>query len=151
MCFFFCKQKAAYEMRISDWSSDVCSSDLAAAASAAALGKVDILVCSAGITGATAPVHEYPLDSWRRVIDLNLNGLFYCCRAVVPLMLAGGYGRIVNIASVAGTEGNPNASAYSTSNAGVLRLHTRLGTALAGKAVTVNSPHSTPSCQIRVV
>src|SRR3546814_2214185 len=75
MCFFFCKQKAAYEMRISDWSSDVCSSDLAAAASAAALGKVDILVCSAGITGATAPVHEYPLDSWRRVIDINLNGL----------------------------------------------------------------------------
>src|SRR3546814_10797520 len=102
MCFFFCKQKAAYEMRISDWSSDVCSSDLAAAASAAALGKVDILVCSAGITGATAPVHEYPLDSWRRVNDINLNGLFYCCRAAVQLMLACGYGRIVYIASVAG-------------------------------------------------
>src|SRR3546814_14841987 len=73
--------------------ADPAAVEAAAAASAAALGKVDILVCSAGITGATAPVHEYPLDSWRRVIDINLNGLFYCCRAVVPLMLAGGYGR----------------------------------------------------------
>ncbi|RIA43777.1 3-oxoacyl-[acyl-carrier protein] reductase [Hephaestia caeni] len=119
--------------------ADPTAVEAATAASAAALGKVDILVCSAGITGATAPVHEYPLDSWRRVIDINLNGLFYCCRAVVPLMLAGGYGRIVNIASVAGKEGNPNASAYSTSKAGVIGLTKSLGKELAGKGVTVNS------------
>ncbi len=119
--------------------SDPAAVEAAAAASASALGKIDILVCSAGITGATAPVHEYPLDSWRRVIDINLNGLFYCCRAVVPLMLAGGYGRIVNIASVAGKEGNPNASAYSTSKAGVIGLTKSLGKELAGKGVTVNS------------
>src|SRR3546814_17199766 len=88
---------------------------------------------------STAPVHGYPLDGWRGVIDINLNGLFYCCRAVVPLMLAGGYGRIVNIASVAGKEGNPNASAYSTSKAGVIGLTKSLGTELAGKGVTGNS------------
>jgi len=110
----------------------------AAEASAAALGKVDILVGSAGITGATAPVHEYPLDSWQRVIDINLNGLFYCCRAVVPHMLANGYGRIVNVASVAGKEGNPNASAYSASKAGVIGLTKSLGKELATKGVIVN-------------
>src|SRR3546814_10624118 len=87
---------------------------------------------------STAPVHGYPLDGWRGVIDINLNGLFYCCRAVVPLMLAGGYGRIVNIASVAGKEGNLNASAYSTSKAGVIGLSKSLGKDLAGKGVTVN-------------
>ena len=110
----------------------------AAEASAKALGKIDILVCSAGITGATAPVHEYPVDSWRSVIDINLNGLFYCCRAVTPFMLANGYGRIVNIASVAGKEGNPNASAYSASKAGVIGLTKSLGKELAGKGVIVN-------------
>src|SRR3546814_13821927 len=112
-------------MRISDWSSDVCSSDL-------------ILVCSAGITGATAPVHDYPIDSWLRVFDINVNGLFYCNRALVPLMLAGGYGRIVNIASVAGKEGNPNASAYSASKAAVIGLTKSLGKELAGKGVIAN-------------
>lgn len=104
----------------------------------AALGKVDILVNSAGITGATAPVAEYPIDSWRRVIDINLNGLFYCCREVVPLMLANGYGRIVNVASVAGKEGNPNASAYSASKAGVIGLTKSLGKEVATSNIMVN-------------
>lgn len=111
----------------------------AADASAAALGKIDILVCSAGITGATAPAHEYPLESWQRVIDINLNGLFYCCRAVVPHLLANGYGRIVNVSSVAGKEGNPNASAYSASKAGVIGFTKSLGKELAGKGVIANA------------
>jgi NAD(P)-dependent dehydrogenase (short-subunit alcohol dehydrogenase family) len=119
-------------------------SDQAAVAAAAqsaheALGRIDILVASAGITGATAPVHEYPLDSWRRVIDINLNGLFYCCREVAPFMIANGYGRIVNVASVAGKEGNPNASAYSASKAGVIGLTKSLGKELATQGVIANS------------
>ncbi|MGK6319532.1 SDR family NAD(P)-dependent oxidoreductase [Sphingomonas sp. DT-204] len=119
--------------------SDPAAVEAAAKTSAAALGKVDILICSAGITGATAPVHEFPIDSWQRVIDINLNGLFYCNRAVVPLMLANGYGRIVNIASVAGKEGNPNASAYSASKAGVIGFTKSLGKELADKGVIANS------------
>lgn len=119
--------------------ADEAAVTAAARESADALGGVDILVCSAGITGATAPVHEYPLDSWRRVVDVNLNGLFYCNRAVVPLMLARGYGRIVNVASVAGKEGNPNASAYSATKAGVIGLTKSLGKELAGKGVTANA------------
>lgn len=111
----------------------------AAETTAAALGGVDVLVCSAGITGATVPVCEFPLESWRRVIDINLNGLFYCNRAIVPLMLANGYGRIVNVSSVAGKEGNPNASAYSASKAGVLGFTKSLGKEVAGKGVIVNA------------
>ena len=80
------------------------------AESAKALGKMDILINSAGITGATQPVIGYPIDSWLKVMDVNVNGLFYCCRAVAPLMVEAGYGRIVNISSVAGKEGNPNAA-----------------------------------------
>jgi 3-oxoacyl-[acyl-carrier protein] reductase len=119
--------------------SDPAAVEAAAKASGAALGKVDILVCSAGITGATVPVHEFPIDGWQRVIDINLNGLFYCNRAVVPLMLANGYGRIVNIASVAGKEGNPNASAYSASKAGVIGFTKSLGKELAEKGVIANA------------
>lgn len=119
--------------------SDAGAVDRAAKSSIAALGRIDILVCSAGITGATAPVHEFPIDSWSRVIDVNLTGLFYCNRAVVPFMLAGRYGRIVNIASVAGKEGNPNAAAYSASKAGVIGLTKSLGKELAGKGVIANS------------
>ncbi|MGZ5925180.1 MAG: SDR family NAD(P)-dependent oxidoreductase [Rhizomicrobium sp.] len=100
--------------------------------------KVDILVNCAGITGATAPVHQYPIGSWLEVIDVNLNGTFYCCREIVPLMIAGGYGRIVNIASVAGKEGNPNASAYSASKAAVIGLTKSLGKELATSGVLVN-------------
>ncbi|NQE64885.1 SDR family NAD(P)-dependent oxidoreductase [Caulobacter sp. RHG1] len=119
--------------------SDQAAVAAATKASLEALGKIDVLVNSAGITGATVPVHEFPLDSWKRVIDINLNGLFYCCREVVPHMLAAGYGRIVNVASVAGKEGNPNASAYSASKAGVIGLTKSLGKELAGKGVIANA------------
>lgn len=110
----------------------------AAASSLGALGKLDILIASAGITGATVPVHEFPVESWLKVMDVNLNGLFYCCRALVPHMLANGYGRIVNVASVAGKEGNPNASAYSASKAGVIGLTKSLGKELATRGVLAN-------------
>lgn len=120
--------------------SDQAAVEKAAAESFHALDtRIDILVCSAGITGATASVWDYPLDSWQRVIDINLNGLFYCNRAVVPFMLQNGYGRIVNLASVAGKEGNPNASAYSASKAGVIGLTKSLGKELAGKGVIANA------------
>lgn len=119
--------------------SDQAAVAAAAKASNAALGKIDILVASAGITGATVPVHEFPIDSWKRVIDINLNGIFYCCRETVPYMLANGYGRIVNVASVAGKEGNPNASAYSASKAGVIGLTKSLGKELATQGVIANS------------
>jgi 2-dehydro-3-deoxy-L-rhamnonate dehydrogenase (NAD+) len=119
--------------------SDASAVLAAVQTTATALGGIEILVASAGITGATAPVHEFPIDSWLRVMNVNLNGLFYCCRAVVPYMLAKGYGRIVNVASVAGKEGNPNASAYSASKAGVIGLTKSLGKELAGKGVLVNA------------
>lgn len=119
--------------------SDAAAVAAAAAGTAAALGRIDVLVCSAGITGATAPAHEYPLDSWERVVEINLNGLFYCCRSVVPYMLQNGYGRIVNVASVAGKEGNPNASAYSASKAGVIGFTKSLGKELAGKGIIANA------------
>lgn len=119
--------------------SDHAAVAAAAKATAAALGKVDVLICSAGITGATAPVWDYPVDSFQRVIDINLNGLFYCNREVVPFMLENGYGRIVNLASVAGKEGNPNASAYSASKAGVIGFTKSLGKELAGKGVIANA------------
>lgn len=121
---------------------DVADADAVAAAAEAsnkALGRIDILIASAGITGATVPVQDFPLDSWKRVVDINLNGVFYCAHAVVPYMLANGYGRIVNVASVAGKEGNPNASAYSASKAGVIGFTKSLGKELAGKGVIANS------------
>jgi 3-oxoacyl-[acyl-carrier protein] reductase len=121
---------------------DVSDADAVTRAAAEAnrtLGRVDILIASAGITGASVPVHEFPIDSWRRVVDINLNGVFYCSRAVVPFMLENGYGRIVNVASVAGKEGNPNASAYSASKAGVIGFTKSLGKELAGKGVIANS------------
>jgi NAD(P)-dependent dehydrogenase (short-subunit alcohol dehydrogenase family) len=111
----------------------------AAGQSRDALGKIDILVNCAGITGATVPVQEFPLESWLQVINVNLNGTFYCCREIVPLMLSQGYGRIVNIASVAGKEGNPQASAYSASKAGVIGFTKSLGKELATKGILVNS------------
>jgi 3-oxoacyl-[acyl-carrier protein] reductase len=110
----------------------------AARSTMAVTGRIDILVASAGITGPNAPLKDYPIDAWRSVFDINVHGLFYCNRAVVPLMLEGGYGRIVNIASVAGKEGNPNGSAYSASKAAVIGLTKSLGKELAGTAIRVN-------------
>ena len=122
-------------------SVDVADPDSVAAAAqatAAALGQIDALVCSAGITGTNTTTWEYPVDAWRQVIDVNLHGVFHCNRAVVPLMLGRDYGRIVNIASVAGKEGNPNASAYSASKAAVIGLTKSLGKELAKSGVRVN-------------
>lgn len=110
----------------------------ATAASEKALGRIDILVNNAGITGPNRTTWEYPVADWRRVIDVDLNAVFICCRAVVPGMLKRGYGRVVNIASVAGKEGNPNAPAYSAAKAGVIGLTKSLGKELAGKGVIVN-------------
>lgn len=118
--------------------TDPAAVEAAADATVNALGKVDILVACAGITGPNATTWEYPVDDWKRVIDVNLNGLFYCNRAVTPLLLRNGYGRIINIASVAGKEGNPNAPAYSTSKAGVIGLTKSLGKELAKSNITVN-------------
>ena len=119
--------------------SDQAAVEAAAADTFAALGRIDVLIASAGITGATGPVQEYPIDSWRQVIDINLNGIFYCSRALVPFMLRHGYGRIVNVASVAGKEGNPNASAYSASKAGVIGFTKSLGKELAGSGIIANA------------
>ena len=101
-------------------------------------GKIDIFVNNAGISGMNAKVWDYTVDEWRKVIELNLNSTFYCCKAVVPYMIKNNYGRIVNIASIAGKEGNPNASAYSTSKAGVIGLTKSLGKELADKDIAVN-------------
>jgi NAD(P)-dependent dehydrogenase (short-subunit alcohol dehydrogenase family) len=119
--------------------SDAKAVEAAAAESNKALGKIDILINSAGITGATHTVIGYPIDSWLKVMDVNVNGLFYCCRFVAPLMVESGYGRIVNISSVAGKEGNPNASSYSASKAAVLGFTKSLGKELATKGVIVNA------------
>ena len=101
-------------------------------------GKIDIFINNAGIAGKNTTVAEYPIDEWKKVIDLNLNAVFYCCKAVVPLLVKNNYGRIVNIASIAGKEGNPNASAYSASKAGVIGLTKSLGKELAKKNIAVN-------------
>jgi 3-oxoacyl-[acyl-carrier protein] reductase len=100
--------------------------------------RIDALVNSAGITGPNTKVWEYPVEAWRQVLDVNLTGLFLCCREVVPHMRASGYGRIVNIASVAGKDGNPNASAYSASKAAVIALTKSLGKELADSEIRVN-------------
>jgi len=118
--------------------ADATSVARAAEATATALGRIDVLVCSAGITGPNVTTWEYPLDAWRQVMDVNVNGLFYCNRSVVPQMLKNDYGRIVNIASVAGKEGNPNASAYSASKAAVIGLTKSLGKELAKTGIRVN-------------
>ena len=108
------------------------------AATVAALGKIDILVNNAGIAGANAPTVDYPVDEWERVIKVNLTSQFLTCRAVAPHMVKQKYGRIVNVASIAGKEGNPNAVAYSASKAGVISLTKSLGKELAKDGVSVN-------------
>jgi 2-dehydro-3-deoxy-L-rhamnonate dehydrogenase (NAD+) len=103
-----------------------------------AFDRVDILVNNAGVAGPNVPTWEYPLEAWHDVLSINLNGPFHCCRALAPLMIAQNYGRIVNIASIAGKEGNPNAPAYSASKAGVIALTKSLGKELAGYDIAVN-------------
>jgi 3-oxoacyl-[acyl-carrier protein] reductase len=122
------------QVDVTDW--DAVRS--AAARTAAEMGRIDILVNNAGIAGINATVADYPADEWRRVIDIDLNGVFNGCKAVVPGMVAHGYGRIVNIASIAGKEGNPNAGAYSAAKAGVIALTKSLGKELAGHDIAVN-------------
>jgi 2-dehydro-3-deoxy-L-rhamnonate dehydrogenase (NAD+) len=104
-----------------------------------ALGRIDILVNNAGIAGMNTTTWDYPIDEWRKVMSINLDGQFHCCKAVVPGMMAQNYGRIVNIASVAGKEGNPNASAYSASKAAVIALTKSLAKETAGKDISVNA------------
>ena len=103
-----------------------------------AQGSIDILICNAGISGPTEKLWEYPPDAWQKIIDINLTGVFNCLRAVTPIMIEQNYGRIVNVASVAGKEGNPNASAYSSSKAGVIALTKSLGKELAQFDIAVN-------------
>ena len=112
--------------------------DAAATATAESLGGIDILVANAGITGPNFTTWEYPPEDWVRVIEADLLSVYYCCRAVVPLMLRQKYGRIVTISSVAGKEGNPNASAYSAAKAGIIALTKSLGKELARENVAVN-------------
>ena len=123
--------------RIAD-IDDQAQVDAAAAATLDAWPGIDILIANAGLTGPNAPTWEYPVEDWRRVVEVNLVGTFYCCRAVAPIMLRQNYGRIVMISSVAGKDGNPNASAYSAAKAGVIALTKSLGKELAGRNVAVN-------------
>ena len=101
-------------------------------------GKIDIFINNAGMSGVNAKVWDYPVDEWKKVLDLDLNSIFYCCKAVVPIMIKNNYGRIINISSIAGKEGNPNASAYSTAKAAVIGLTKSLGKELADKNIAVN-------------
>ena len=160
--FAICRRLAAEGARLAIWDRDQAALDGVAAklgvavhtecldlvdpaavmaagvSTAAALGRLDILVASAGIAGPNAPTWEYPIADWQRIMDVNVNGVFYCNRSVVPHMMAGGWGRIVNIASIAGKEGNPNAVAYSASKAAVIGLTKSLGKELAKTDIRVN-------------
>jgi 3-oxoacyl-[acyl-carrier protein] reductase len=118
--------------------TDAAATEAVAKATAAQHGRIDILVASAGIAGMNAPVVQYPVAEFHRVVAINLHGVFHTCRAVLPHMAARGYGRVVTIASVAGKEGNPNAGAYSASKAGVIALTKTLGKEFAGSDIAVN-------------
>ncbi len=122
------------QVELTDW--DAVRS--AAARTVAEMDGVDILVCNAGIAGPNGPVWDYDPAAWRQVVDVDLNAVFYCLKALTPAMRERGYGRIVNVASVAGKEGNPNAAAYSAAKAGVIALTKSLGKELAGQDIAVN-------------
>jgi len=126
---------------VSTQAVDVADAAAVASATEATLethGAIDILVCNAGIAGPNHTTWDYPIDEWKRILDVNLVSVFLCCRAVLPHMLRQGYGRIVNVASIAGKEGNPNASAYSASKAGVIALTKSLGKETANRNIAVN-------------
>jgi 3-oxoacyl-[acyl-carrier protein] reductase len=134
-------QNAHQELSRHGPTAAVCidQTDFAAVMAAASDGgAIDILVNNAGISGPTIPLIDYPIGEWRKIIDIDLNGPFYCCKAVAPGMIARGYGRIVNVASIAGKEGNPNAAAYSAAKAGVIALTKSLGKELASHNIAVN-------------
>ena len=118
--------------------SDLGQVDSAVAQTLQRWPGIDILIANAGLTGPNAPTWEYPVEDWRRVVEVNLVGTFYCCRAVTPVMRRQNYGRIVMISSVAGKDGNPNASAYSAAKAGVIALTKSLGKELASANIAVN-------------
>ena len=101
--------------------------------------KIDILINNAGITGSTSELWNYDIDEWKKIIDINLMGTFYCCKSIVPIMIKNNYGRIVNVASVAGKDGNANASAYSAAKAGTIGLTKSLGKELSDKNIAVNA------------
>lgn len=134
-------EKTAAEIGAHAFACDVADWDSVEAATRAAhdrMGRIDMAVFSAGITGPNVALADYPPEAWRKVIEIDLNGVFHGCKAVVPYMTAQGYGRIVNIASVAGKEGNPMASAYSAAKAGVIGLTKSLGKELAKQDIAVN-------------
>ncbi|SAL77413.1 acetoacetyl-CoA reductase [Caballeronia choica] len=118
--------------------ADYASVQAAVAGTLKAAGHIDILINNAAIVGPNATLIEYPLDVWKQVIDIDVNGTFHCCRAVAPVMIGQNYGRIVNLASVAGKEGNPNAAAYSSAKAAVIAMTKSLGKELASHDIAVN-------------
>ena len=120
---------------------DVTDSDavrVAAKETLADLGSIDILINNAGIAGPTVPSWEYPVSDWKKVIDVDLNAVYYCCRAVIPMMRERDYGRVVNVSSIAGKEGNPNAAAYSAAKAGVIALTKSIAKETADCNIAVN-------------
>ncbi|MDH3741433.1 MAG: SDR family oxidoreductase [Hyphomicrobiales bacterium] len=122
------------EVDVTDWTAVEAARDQTLAQA----GRIDIAVNNAGIAGANAPVADYPVEEWQRVVRTDLDSVFYCLKAVIPVMTENGYGRIVNVASIAGKEGNPNASAYSAAKAGVIALTKSAGKELAGHDIAVN-------------
>lgn len=124
----------AFQVDVSDWEAV----QEATRQTKAHFATIDILVNNAGISGLNAPVADYPVDEWHRIIQLNLNGVFYCCKAITPIMRANNYGRIVSVASIAGKEGNPNGAAYSASKAGVIALTKSLGKELVDHDIAVS-------------
>ena len=134
-------QQLSSQGEVSHAVVDVTDAEAVADTFASTVGRhraVDVMVNNAGIAGSTMPSWEYPLDEWRAVIDVDLNGVYYCCRAALPHMRERDYGRIVNIASIAGKEGNPNAAAYSAAKAGVIALTKSLAKETADRNIAVN-------------